>query len=427
MVVAAGSSILALISFGAQAKDQTSRAENSAQVQAALQGARAQLREDMSLAKLGVGASSTMTIGSYTPTYTITDNSGSLYNSAKITESVNKGGRTYSLSTVTTNPPKGLLGTYYAVGGTLTQMGTRVDPTIDFLWAGSPGLSVPADYFVVIWTGRIIAPVTGAYTFQTVNDDWVRLSVDDNLAIYNFTGAGQQTNTSGAINLVAGQTYSIRMEFVEQTGNAELHLKWSYPGQDFVVIPTANLLPSPMPPVPSYPVSLSGIYNKDGFSPNAARTDGSFDASGHTYPSEEIVSTIRHDGVVYKYGPMTNASLNIVSCAGQTVNVSPRSYSSINMLVASSTGADLADSYVINYSDGTSTNVSKTAPDWMKVISSSEVVAQLFLHRHTTTADELVQPTIFEISIPVDSSKQVASIGLPNNSGINVFAITAVL
>src|SRR5688572_1437787 len=42
---------------------------------------------------------------------------------------------------------------------------TRLDPNVNFTWPGSPGGAVGSDSFSVRWTGQLLAPVSGAYTF----------------------------------------------------------------------------------------------------------------------------------------------------------------------------------------------------------------------------------------------------------------------
>ena len=68
---------------------------------------------------------------------------------------------------------------------------TRTDATVDFDWASaSPDPAVQADNFSVRWSGQVQAPVTGTYTFTTASDDGVRLYVNGQLLIDNWTDHG---------------------------------------------------------------------------------------------------------------------------------------------------------------------------------------------------------------------------------------------
>ncbi len=104
---------------------------------------------------------------------------------------------------------------------------TGVDPTVDFSWgAGSPAAAIANDTFSARWTGQVQAPVTGTYTFYTQSDDGVRLWVNNQQLVNNWTDHGS-TENSGTIALTAGQRYDIRMEFYENGGDAVARLLWS--------------------------------------------------------------------------------------------------------------------------------------------------------------------------------------------------------
>ena len=107
---------------------------------------------------------------------------------------------------------------------------TRIDNSIWFNWGtGSPAPGVNADGFSIRWTGVVKPPMDGDYTFTTVSDDGVRLYIDDQLLIDNWTLHGETTNT-GTIHLNANQNYYLRLEYFDRTGNATIRLSWSGPG-----------------------------------------------------------------------------------------------------------------------------------------------------------------------------------------------------
>ncbi len=119
----------------------------------------------------------------------------------------------------------------------------RNDPLIDFNWGGaSPGQGVPADGFSVRWTGSIKLPRDGKFTFYTVSDDGIRLWVDDQLVIDNWTNHGE-TENQGQIELWGARPHPIRLEYYDDTGAAVAKLLWSGPGFEKQVIPTQSLFP----------------------------------------------------------------------------------------------------------------------------------------------------------------------------------------
>jgi len=83
--------------------------------------------------------------------------------------------------------------------------------------------------------------VSGQYRFSTVSDDGIRLWVNGQQVINNWTDHSAATNTSAAITLTAGVKYTITLEYYERGGDATARLQWSYPGQATQTIPQSRL------------------------------------------------------------------------------------------------------------------------------------------------------------------------------------------
>jgi hypothetical protein len=119
----------------------------------------------------------------------------------------------------------------------------RTDPRIDFDWqTGSPAPEIEPDTFSIRWTGRIQPLLTETHTFNTVTDDGVRLWVNGELVIENWTDHAP-TLDSGSIDLVAGELYEIKMEWYENGGGAVARLLWSGPSRRREIVPETQLYP----------------------------------------------------------------------------------------------------------------------------------------------------------------------------------------
>jgi len=82
------------------------------------------------------------------------------------------------------NGVEGIFGQYYEGGPPTEPWGPpvleRLDPMVNFNWGtGSPDPSMAADGFAARWTGEVVIPNSGSYTFHTQTDDGVRLWVND--------------------------------------------------------------------------------------------------------------------------------------------------------------------------------------------------------------------------------------------------------
>ncbi|MEW6304052.1 MAG: PA14 domain-containing protein [Verrucomicrobiota bacterium] len=141
---------------------------------------------------------------------------------------------------------KGVLGTYYR-GITLDFAGSgfrKLDENIDFNWGGGgpvvPGLG--RDDYSVRWTAQIEAPATDTYNFFTESDDGVRLWINGESVIDNWTDHGLEEN-AGTIRLEAGKKYDLVMEYYENGGDAVARLLWSSPSITKAPVPTERLTP----------------------------------------------------------------------------------------------------------------------------------------------------------------------------------------
>lgn len=134
-----------------------------------------------------------------------------------------------STYTATFAQSAGFTAEYYDNSNLTSLVTTRADGAIDFDWgSGSPAAGVGADTFSARWTGTVVPQYTQTYTFYTVSDDGVRLWVNGNLVINNWTDHPPTENAAN-VALVAGQSYSIRLEYYENGGGAVARLHWSSP------------------------------------------------------------------------------------------------------------------------------------------------------------------------------------------------------
>jgi hypothetical protein len=119
---------------------------------------------------------------------------------------------------------------------------TRTDSQINFNWGdpGGPDPAVGDDNFSVRWTGEVEAAFTETYTFYPRTDDGVRLWVDGQLLVDSWINRSA-TENSGKIDLIAGTTYSLVMEYYEDSASAVAELRWSSPRTPKQLIPQAAL------------------------------------------------------------------------------------------------------------------------------------------------------------------------------------------
>lgn len=136
----------------------------------------------------------------------------------------------------------GLKGEYYLGGNFNNYNSFRIDKSIDFNWGGSknPIIGLSHNNFSIRWSGYVVPSYNEVYTFTTKADDGVRLYINGNLIINDWTTHGEKEQNA-VVQLTAGQPYSIKLEYFQYTGSASVKLYWSSNSQRREIIPKNNL------------------------------------------------------------------------------------------------------------------------------------------------------------------------------------------
>jgi hypothetical protein len=202
----------------------------------------------------------------------------------------------------------GLRGQYYAGTNFETLRLTRIDPTVDFAWAGAaPDPAVPATDISVRWTGTVVPLYSEVYTFFTASDDGSRLWVDGQLLVDQWRDQGV-TEVGGVTSapLVAGKKYVIVMEFYQGGGGSGAFLRWQSASQAKEIIPESRLLPPLNLAGPAWqqleegdPCTLSvAVLNPQGTPTYQWRKNG-VDIAGATAQTYTILSVTLADQAEY--------------------------------------------------------------------------------------------------------------------------------
>ncbi|MCU0430523.1 MAG: PA14 domain-containing protein [Cytophagaceae bacterium] len=158
------------------------------------------------------------------------------------------------------NATKGISAQYYSDLKFESRTEKRIDSTINFQWALKPTEFTRPDSFSVLWNGLIEAPETGEYTFYLSSDNVRRLWVDENYIAFNTVN--HQTGTAeGKISLTKGEKYALKVEYMEDTGAAQVRLDWAGPGFSRQLLPTKYLWTvSPANPSESFLYAITWLH-----------------------------------------------------------------------------------------------------------------------------------------------------------------------
>ena len=188
--------------------------------------------------------------GSYSLVARATDDDGAVKSSSPVAVRV-----TGQPPPVQDGSGTGLSGQYFDGPNFTGSSLSRIDSKVDFDWGlGAPAPSLAPDDFSVRWVGRLEPRFSETYSLSTVSDDGVRLWLDGQLLLDNWT-THAATEDAVSIALVAGRRYDIKLEFFEAAQHATARLLWSSPSQAKQPVPQSQLYPAATPPPPPPPVN----------------------------------------------------------------------------------------------------------------------------------------------------------------------------
>ena len=136
------------------------------------------------------------------------------------------------------HPTNGLLGKYYRnanwAGPTAD---VEVDREINFDWSRTLPLPAP---FSVEWTGNILIPEGGTYTFGLVADDGATLTIDGQTVVDASHNLLQKR--TGTINLPPG-LHPIQVRYFNTLFGGSIRLSWMQTGRAEQIVPAEVLIP----------------------------------------------------------------------------------------------------------------------------------------------------------------------------------------
>jgi beta-glucosidase len=102
----------------------------------------------------------------------------------------------------------------------------RVDQSITLNSPEPVAPDFPVTDFSARWTGDLTVPVTGNYTFTFTGDDGYRVFLGDKLLIDNWVKE-PATTKSGSVELEAGKSYALRVEYFQEGGDYTARMDWT--------------------------------------------------------------------------------------------------------------------------------------------------------------------------------------------------------
>jgi FG-GAP-like repeat/Bacterial Ig-like domain (group 3) len=271
----------------------------------------------------------------------------------------------------------------------------------------------------------------------------------------NAPGGGTYTYTpaAGTVLPVGTQTLSVTFvpnntAFATETATVQIvvskgpFLIWPTPIPITYGTPLTNFQLDATASSGTIQVPLDNYYNVDGiYNTGLVYSTGGYDNDGYSYSSSTLGSTLVWNGMTFNIGP-ANAPDAVATpnadptcfgsgCAPGPAMVIPLpagQFSSLYMLGAMVNNINPGQTFIVTYTDGSTTTYNQNMSDWYNAAGwSGEAVVSCSEDRNfsdgktaTTQADSVC---VYGYQIPLDATKTVKSVQLPDTRNIVMLAM----
>jgi beta-glucosidase len=193
--------------------------------------------------------------------------------------------------------------------------------------------------------------------------------------------------------------------------------------------PQLHLFDVGVPSAASYP-SVTAAYDDTGLAPAASPLGGNFDGGGFSYDSDALPAaglaagaSVTAQGVGFTWPSYAPGSFDNVRAEGQTVAVSG-SGGVLGFLGAGALGTQ-SGTVTVNYTDGTSSAATVSFADWFSdsAVAGGTVVGTVPWNEGPGSTLGPHQVSVYSATVPLDPGKAVASVALPTDFNMHIFAI----
>ena len=172
------------------------------------------------------------------------------------------------------------------------------------------------------------------------------------------------------------------------------------------------------------PVNLSSAYNINAIDSDGTNFTTQGGLAGFAYSSNLLTPSRVLNGIQFEFGK-TGVS-NAVAGAGQVIVLPAGYFSTLQLLATGINGNQSAQPLTVTYTDGTTSQFTQSFSDWFSPSSNlgeAEAVAMPYRNVENGTKDTR-QFNLYGYVFLLNSTKEVKSLTLPNNSSVLVLAAT---
>ncbi|MEN6345594.1 MAG: glycoside hydrolase family 38 C-terminal domain-containing protein [Armatimonadia bacterium] len=215
-------------------------------------------------------------------------------------------------------------------------------------------------------------------------------------------------------------TFSLPWGSIERPANGQ-----EVPGQQWIDLAQVHRV-LPTDGREAKALNLSAYFNADVIATAAQPEDGDFDGGHRAYPAEIFAdlagSLMTLDGLPFYVPPTTSGAKNALLTEGQTLKWPAEKTPALAVLGAAANGAKKGTAQLL-YADGSRQNVPLGFSDWCFGPGPQEVDALSAPFRYVDGQRSEPEVHLWLIRLPVDNSRALAGIVLPDQPDLYVFGM----
>ncbi|HEX3446800.1 MAG TPA: FG-GAP-like repeat-containing protein, partial [Isosphaeraceae bacterium] len=171
-------------------------------------------------------------------------------------------------------------------------------------------------------------------------------------------------------------------------------------------------------------VDLSSAFNRTGIVADGTNFGGGgLDGGGNAFSSNLLGTSLTAGGTTFGFGPA--GASDVVSAAGQGIALPACNDSALELLATGVNGNQANQTFTVTYTDGTTATFTQSISDWYTAQGyAGESTALSTAYRDTSGGTEQAGPfNVYEYTLPLDPTKAVSSLTLPEDGNALVLAI----
>jgi predicted alpha-1,2-mannosidase len=181
-------------------------------------------------------------------------------------------------------------------------------------------------------------------------------------------------------------------------------------------------------------------YDNVGISEDTDTSCADFDGDGYSYSADALATAgltpggaVTADGLTFTWPDVASCDPDNILAAGQTMLVTGTARATELGLLESSSNGGTSGPITITYTDGTSTTDPLSSSDWAGGPGPGETAVATMTYRNQDSGgSQTITMYVYATTVPIDSSKTVASITFPNvansvsgsTSAMHIFAVS---